>query len=55
MRRAFTLPRNVLDAAGEEPQATMDVKITPARFVTIRELGGIELASCRLVRLGVSD
>jgi hypothetical protein len=31
--------------------ATVDLRLTPDHFVTVHELGGFDLAACRVVRI----
>jgi hypothetical protein len=46
-------PQPVHDAC--DPPFTIDVKLWPERYGTTSELGGLELGSCRLVRLARVD
>ena len=51
IRARFSLDLPVATRADGVTDDTFDVRLVPERFAVIEELGGSELASCRLVRL----
>jgi hypothetical protein len=51
----FSLELPVSTRADGVSDDTFDVRLVPERFAVVEELGGFELASCRLVRLARLD